>query len=97
MFKTRSFPLRPFSLRVRLSIVVCCYLLCCTIVATGMWITHYPSFAMFFVPCVVLASWWFKQRGALLSVGGVLLALVVLNTLITHELRNEIVEELMLI
>ena len=87
IFNTRSFPLWPLPLRVRLSIVVCCYLLCCTIVATGMWITHYPSFAMFFVPFVVLASWWFKQRGAVLSVGGVLLALVVLNTLITGSLN----------
>jgi len=87
MLNIRSFPVRPLPLRVRRSIVVCCYLLCCTIVATGMAITHYPSFAMFFVLCVVLASWWFKQRGALLSTGGVLLALVVLNTLITGSLN----------
>jgi signal transduction histidine kinase len=45
--------------------------------------THYAAFAMAFVPVVVLASWWFKRRGALLSVGGVLAALAVLNTLVT--------------
>ena len=62
-------------------------LLCCTIVATSMWVTHYASFAILFVSLVVLASWWFKQRGALLSVSGVLLTLVVLNTLVTGSLR----------
>ena len=69
--------------RVRLAVVVCSALLCGAIVTAGMLSTHYAGFVMAFVPVVVLASWWFKRRGALLSVGGVLAAL---NTLVTGSL-----------
>src|SRR5580700_5963971 len=83
IFKNMLAPLPALSSRVRFILVVCCYLLSCAIVATGMLATQYPSFGMFFVPFVVLASWWFKQRGALLSVASVLVTLAILNTIIT--------------
>jgi signal transduction histidine kinase len=87
LFKTMSYPSWASPARVRLAVILCCYLLCCTIAAMGMWFTHYISFTMLFVLPVLLASWFFKQRGAFLSVGGVLLALVVLNTLMTGSLH----------
>ena len=79
--------LRAVPLRVRLTVVISTYLLCGAIVAAGMLSTHYAAFAMAFVPVVVLASWWFKRRGALLGIGGVLAALAVLNTLVTGGLN----------
>src|SRR5438128_2205477 len=80
-FKTMSCPLQALSLPVRLTLIVSCFLLCCLIVVVSESLLHTSSAVALFVLPVCIASWCFKQRGAFLSVAGLLLFLAVLNTL----------------
>lgn len=79
-FKTMSCPLQALSLPVRLTLIASCFLLCCLIVLVSDGLLHTSNAAALFVLPVCLASWCFKQRGAFLSVAGLLLFLAVLNT-----------------
>jgi signal transduction histidine kinase len=65
-------------MRVRLSIVVLSYLLCLAIFALVFLPSHNGSILA--IP-VALAAWMFKPRGMLISLGSLILALIVLNSL----------------
>src|SRR5712691_4637080 len=80
-FTTMSCPLQALSLRVRLILIVSCFLLCGLIGVVSESLLHTSRAAALFVLPVCLASWCFKQRGAFLSVAGLLPSLAVLNTL----------------
>src|SRR5260370_25330919 len=64
--------------RVRLGIVVLSYLLCLAIFALVFLPSHNGSILA--IP-VALAAWMFKPRGMLISLGSLILALIVLNSL----------------
>jgi signal transduction histidine kinase len=83
VFKTMSVVSRAWSFPVRLIATIFCFLLCSAIVGLGMVFTHLGSFAALFCIPVAMASWFFKQRGAFICIGSVLLVLAVLNTLIS--------------
>lgn len=86
VFRTMSMAPRAWAFQVRLIATVFCFLLCCVVVVPGLLITHLGSIAALFCIPVAVAGWCFQRRGTFLCVGGVLLVLAVINTIISSGL-----------
>ena len=87
IFKAMSTAPRGWPFHVRLLTTAFFFLLCCAVVVPGMLLTHLGSIAALFCLAVVVAGWYFQWSGAFLCVGGALLVLAVINTIISGGLR----------